>query len=295
MNAETSRNSLTSLVNDVDFWLKAVATCLTAIFLTLAWRIDDTDLLASALLFLAAVLSLLNERWKSLSFQTSLSSMIIGSLIVGFLLARSSATPSISFLLGFPLLGALALALLASGFKGIHQYKKELGILLFLALPRLILPLLVDPTLWTAKFSATALWYLGFPVIRDGLNIQINTGIVEVYPGCSGIDSMIHLLSLSGLYILMFACGWVQKILVAIAALIIAFIVNGFRVALMAYLVSISNDAAFDYWHEGDGSLIFSVIAVLIFGSLCFILMRQGESAENTFLDADEQWDDMEG
>jgi len=295
MNAKASKNSFHSLVNDVDFWLKAIATCLAAIFLTLTWRIDDTDLLASALLFLAAVISLLNDRWKTLNSQSSLFSVIIGSLILGFLLVRSTTTPSVSFLLGFPLLAAFALALLASGFKGIHQYKKELGILLFLALPRLTLPLLIDPTLWTAKFSATALWYLGFPVVRDGLNIQINAGIVEVYPGCSGIDSMIHLLSLSGLYILMFASGWLQKVLVAIASLIIAFIVNGFRVALMAYLVSISNSDAFDYWHEGDGSLIFSVIAVLIFGSLCFILMRQGESVEHPFLDADEQWDDMEG
>lgn len=267
-----------------DFWLWAIAACLVAIYLTLVWRIDDSDLFAGALLFLAAVYSLLQERWKQLNLQSTLASSLVGCSLILLLLIRSTNLPSPTFLLVFPLIAGLGLALLASGFRGIRQYWRELGILLFLGLPRILLPRLIDPTLWTAKFSAVILWYLGFPVLRDGLNIQINEGVIEVYEGCSGLDSMSHLLALSGLFIFMFSKGWVQSIFVAIASLIIAFIVNAFRVALMGYLVSISNMAAFDYWHEGTGSLIFSVIAVLLFGLLCFFLIRQSEQPDDDHL-----------
>jgi exosortase/archaeosortase family protein len=45
----------------------------------------------------------------------------------------------------------------------------------------------------------------------------------------------------------------------------------------MAILVAQQQMAAFDYWHEGDGSLVFSLIAVLLFGLFCWFLLGRTE------------------
>jgi len=42
-----------------------------------------------------------------------------------------------------------------------------------------------------------------------------------------------------------------------IVAVLVAFVVNGVRVALMAILVAYSSQEAFEYWHTGTGSEIF--------------------------------------
>jgi exosortase/archaeosortase family protein len=51
---------------------------------------------------------------------------------------------------------------------------------------------------------------------------------------------------------------------------LLGFIVNGIRVALMAILVASSNKSAFTYWHGGDGSLIFAIISMVLFGIFCW-------------------------
>jgi hypothetical protein len=42
--------------------------------------------------------------------------------------------------------------------------------------------------------------------------------------------------------------------------------------------VALSQQEAFEYWHQGDGSLIFSMIGVLLFGLLCHFLLLQSAS-----------------
>jgi len=260
------------------FWLMAIASGLVAIHFTLTWRSDDADLFAASLLFLGVVASQIKDRWTTLSLQSSGPASGVGTLLILFVLLRSVGLPSTTFLLLAPLLAGVGLALLASGFNHLRQYSQEFTALAFLGLPRIILPMLVDPTPWTAKFATLTLWYSGFQVARDGLNIQLGTGTVEVYPGCSGIESITHVVSLTGLFLVLVPLSWVQRFTALIAGATIAFIVNGFRVALMAYLVAQSEMEAFTYWHEGTGSLIFSMLAVAITGAVCFLLMRLSEA-----------------
>jgi hypothetical protein len=46
----------------------------------------------------------------------------------------------------------------------------------------------------------------------------------------------------------------------------------------MAILAASSKPEAFDYWHEGDGSLIFGMIAVGVFGLFYMFLLKQDEA-----------------
>ena len=106
------------------------------------------------------------------------------------------------------------------------------------------------------------------------VNILFATGGLEVYKGCSGIKSIIDLLGLAGLLLVMVPSDWMKRILLPVVAVLIGFLVNGVRVVLMGILVASSNLTAFEYWHVGDGSLIFSTISVLLFGLFCFGMFR---------------------
>jgi cyanoexosortase A len=258
-----------------DFWLLAIATGLIAIHLTLTLRAKDGSLLASSMLYWAAIASLVWAKRTTLNFDSNLPSSIVGLLLLALVLIKSF------FLVGFdpflrvaPLLSALGLALIASGFKGLKQYWQELLILCFLAPPPSALSELIDTSPITARLSTMLLWYAGYDVIRQGVNIILPDGGVEVYSGCSGIENMFHLLGLSILFLATFPTHLIQKIFIPIVALLTAFFINGFRVALMAILAASADKAAFEYWHKGDGSLAFSMISVMLFGTFCYFVQQ---------------------
>jgi exosortase/archaeosortase family protein len=78
-----------------------------------------------------------------------------------------------------------------------------------------------------------------------------------------------QMVMLAILFLFMFPTNWKQKILVPVVGVLVGFAVNVVRVALMAYLIAYSTEKAFEYWHFGQGSIIFSMIAAAIFGLFC--------------------------
>ncbi|WP_017316078.1 cyanoexosortase A [Mastigocladopsis repens] len=260
------------------FWLLAIGASFIAIHLTLTWKADNTSLLGMSFLFWAAISSLVWEKRHSLNLESGIFSSFFGLSIIALLLIKSISLTSLGgFLYLSPAIFAFGLAVLASGFKGLKQYRGELLVLSSISLPK-VLPLsLIDISLFTAKFSTLILWYTGSEVARNGVIISLPSGSVEVYPACSGLELIFQMLSLSLLFLLMFPQNGKQKIIVPIIAATLGFIVNGVRVALMAILVAQGQMEAFKYWHEGDGSLIFSLIAVLFFGFFCWFLVEKTE------------------
>jgi cyanoexosortase A len=120
------------------------------------------------------------------------------------------------------------------------------------------------------------LWYCGFDVSRQGVYVVMPSGAVKVYEGCSGLEAMNYLLGLSIICLLLYPTGKLfYKIITPVIAIIIGFVINSFRVALMLLLVNSGNIKAFNYWHEGEGSLIFGLIEVMVFGSFYLFLLRQ--------------------
>lgn len=268
------------------FWLLGIAAGLSAIHLTITWKSDNSDLWGLSVLFLAAVCSLMWKKRDTLNLGAGGISSVIGTLIIALVLLKSTYPtgkfPHLvdKFSYVSPLISGVGLGLIASGFKGLKQYKQELIILFFLGVPQAVIPSLIDISILTAQFSNAVLWYLGFEVARQGVNVILPTGSVEVYSGCSGMVAILYLWGLAALFLVMFPTDWSKKILVPVVATLLAFVVNGGRVALMAVLAASSNKQAFDYWHTGSGSQIFAMSSVLIFGLFCFLLLRLNE-AEN--------------
>jgi cyanoexosortase A len=260
------------------FWLLTIGSGLMAIHLTLVWRADNPNTIGTSILFWSAVASLVWQRRDDLKLESGVFASLVGFLLIAVILIRSASIPlGGNFFDLIPVLSGLGLGLLASGFQGLKQYWTELVALFFIGAPRLLEPWIVDISPITAKFSAFILWYSGFEAKLNGVYISLPTGTVEVYPGCSGIETMIHLSGLALLFLLMFPTNWIQKIFVPIVALSIGFLVNGFRVMLLAILVAQNNTEAFEYWHHRDGSFVFSIIAVLLFGLFCWFLLQHND------------------
>ncbi|EKQ71127.1 exosortase, cyanobacterial variant [Leptolyngbyaceae cyanobacterium JSC-12] len=269
------------------FWLLAIAAAIVVIHLSLLSRLDNSDIFATSVLFWLAVGSLIWDNHETFNLESGWVASIIGFLILALVLLRSAFSPdSVSSAWALPFVATLGLGLLAAGFKGLRQFWKELTIFGLLAIyPLLQLTLqAIDLSELTAIAASFNLSYLGFPVQRQGVFLVLPTSRVEVYGACSGIQSILQLLCISVLFLLMFPLRsrW-QRVLTVVAAVVIAFVVNAARVALMAILNNAGDKNAFDYWHEGTGSLIFSAIAVLIFGSFCWFafLRKSGQKPDS--------------
>ncbi len=276
------------------FWLLGIGASLIAIYMTFLWKAQDIAHLGMSAIFGLSVASLLWEKRRSLNLQSEIFPTVLGALLIALVLWQSAAISpevvlnkrnfnlySTSFLRLIPLISALGLGLLASGFKGLKQYWQELTILFFLSVPSVVLSLMVDISLLTAKFSAFLLWCSGFQVSLQGVYINLPTGSVKVYSGCSGMESMIYLLGLSVICLILFPIQRRKQIFVPIVAVTVGFIVNGVRVAFLTVLIASLNKQAFDYWHTGEGSLIFGMIAVMIFGFFYLFLLRQEEPEDS--------------
>jgi cyanoexosortase A len=279
INIKSTASFIKKTVKTEQFWLLAIGASLIAIHLTLTWREHQSNLLSIACLFWTAISLLIWERRQQLNLDSDILSSILGILFIVFVFFKSASPTNLGGVFYFlPVISALGLALLASGIQGLKQYQRELIALFLVFSFNLLRPQLIDISPLTANFSTLILWYTGFDVNLVGVKITLPTGSVRVNEGCSGISQILNLLTLAILFNLIYPRNWQQKTLISTVAIILGFIVNGFRVALLAILSAKNDVAAFNYWHTGGGSKIFFFAAALIFGSFCWLLLRQDEA-----------------
>lgn len=253
------------------FWLVALTVALAALHLTILDLSGQPNLMSLSLLMWLAIASLLWDKRRDLKLNSGVFSGVFGATLIALVLLRS-ISPAGYHLYASPLMSAIGLALMASGIKGLRYYWKELFILTLLALYSQFSAILnaIDLPTLTAQFGNFALLLAGFPTYRDGVIIALPAGKVEVYGACSGVESIIFMLYVACLFLLLIPLVRRQKLICLGVAVLLGFVTNGVRVALMAWLVAYSNQEAFKYWHGEDGSLIFAIISVGIFGLFCW-------------------------
>ncbi|WP_373542886.1 cyanoexosortase A [Chamaesiphon sp.] len=258
------------------FLLLVLGVAIVAVHLTLTFKVSGSDRQITSVLFWLTAAYLLWERQDKLEFQTGPVASLVGALLLAVLLIKSTGYCEESFLVAYPFFAGIALALVAAGFRGLREYWRELVLLFFLGIPEVLLAKLTDPSPLTAQFASSLLWYSGFNVSLKGIYIHLPGGSVQVYSGCSGVVAMTQLLGMSILFLMLLPLPWkwFQKLVLPVAAIAIGFIVNALRVALMAILVAQKQMAAFDYWHAGSGSLVFSVIGTFLLVILLKILIE---------------------
>jgi cyanoexosortase A len=265
--------------------LIAIGVGIILLHLVLTWRwVGSTDQLLLNILFWAAIAVLLWHKRSRLSLQSGWVASGVGALLMGLVLVKSLALlPTESaFIRVFPGLAALALGLVASGWR-LRQYGREgLIILTLMVSPGTVERLLewsIGPKIQAlvAQSAGFLLHYIGVPVISQGIEIVSRKGIVQVEYACTGVTMLLLLCQLSILFQLVFpVLGWRCRYLPLIAGGLV-WLLASVRVAIM--VVVIDNHAAFEYWHGKSGGQLFSTFAIVAFAYLCQHFLEEPKPA----------------
>lgn len=271
-------------LHNVQVWLLGIAAALIALQLHWVSKSDSADQASISLFLWGGVLYLLWQKRDTLKLNSGPVASLVGLLLIALLLLRSLGVrvPDDLLVAISPLTSAIGLGLIASGFRGLRQYRRELLLIFVLVIPKVVVATLLEQllnlNLIAAKAAHFMLWYLGFDVLREGVNVILPTGVIEINSACSGLDSMLILLRLAVLFLVVFPTPLSAKLLVPVVAVSLAFLINGVRIALMALLVAFSTPETFEYWHEGSGAQLFSLVTMLLFGWFCRALHQSGLS-----------------
>jgi exosortase len=140
-------------------------------------------------------------------------------------------------------------------------------LLLMIPVPAIIFNQIAFPLqLLASRFGELALTVAGIPVLREGNVITLSNTTLEVAEACSGIRSLVSLLTLAIVYgYVVERRNWARVVL-ALASIPVAIAANGVRVAgtgIAAHYMG--PEAAQGFFHEFSGWLLFVVAFVLLF------------------------------
>jgi exosortase len=147
--------------------------------------------------------------------------------------------------------------------------------LLAIPLPYIIYNAIAFPLkLVATKIAAAAINLFGMPVFRDGNIIHLPHTTLEVVDACSGIRSLMTLLTLAFLLAsFMLHTFWKQALLIVLA-LPIAVLANAGRVVVTGMLTKYDPAWGSGSLHEITGWLVFVLSFGILIG-ICFLMARQ--------------------
>lgn len=140
-------------------------------------------------------------------------------------------------------------------------------LILMIPIPSLIFQKVTFPLqLLASKLASTLLPMAGVPVLREGNVIVLPSMPLEVAEACSGIRSLLSLVTLAIIYgYLMDNRNWVRLVL-ACSAVPIAVAANSFRIVGTGLLVQYWDpEKAEGFFHAFSGWLIFVVSLIMLF------------------------------
>lgn len=175
------------------------------------------------------------------------------------------------------------LAGIALGFGGarvLRLFAFPLFVLLIaIPIPALILSEVTLPLqLISSKFATALLQSSGVPVLRDGNVIQLPAMSLEVAEACSGIRSLMSLMSLAVFYSYFREKSNLRRGVLVLASIPIAIVTNALRIFGTGLCVQYwTPDAAQGFFHEFSGWIVFlfSLALLVAFHRLLKLLPRR--------------------
>jgi exosortase len=146
-------------------------------------------------------------------------------------------------------------------------------LILMIPIPAILYNQITFPLqLLASKLAAAVLALLGVPVLREGNVINLPSMALEVAEACSGIRSLISVITIAIIYgFIAEKRLWVSGALV-IASVPIAVIANSVRIIGTGLLVQYWNtDAAEGYFHGSWGWLVFVILLFMLYALHRFI------------------------
>ena len=140
-------------------------------------------------------------------------------------------------------------------------------LLLMIPIPAIIFNQIAFPLqLLASRFGETVLRLFDVPVLREGNVMTLANTQLEVAEACSGIRSLISLLTLGIVYGYFTDKRFLVRLVIALSTIPVAIVANGLRVAgtgIAAYRYG--GEAAQGFFHEFSGWVVFVVSLALVF------------------------------
>jgi cyanoexosortase A len=208
--------------------------------------------------------------------------IVLGTLLLVAVMARTALVlhSDGTLYLMAPLAG-LALAMLCTPLRQLGRFRDSLLCLLLIPAFGMVLKVIPERpmSLLTARLSSIWLSVLGFDNVVRGPTVMLPTGGVEVLPACNGVDMIAQVIGVSIIFLLAFPLrSWLSRIVTLSAAPLIGLASNTIRIAVLALCVSAGQGKGtplFRFFHDDLGSLLFSGVAVFVFGSLYMRLLER--------------------
>jgi exosortase len=140
-------------------------------------------------------------------------------------------------------------------------------LILMIPIPAIIFNQIAFPLqLLASRFGETALNVADIPVLREGNVIVLANTTLEVAEACSGIRSLVSLLTLGIVYgYFTDPRGWL-RVTISLATIPIAIVANGLRVAGTGIAAHYYGpEAATGFFHTFSGWLVFIVAFLMLF------------------------------
>ena len=153
---------------------------------------------------------------------------------------------------------------------------------LMVPLPESLLITIAFPLqLIAAKFAVWSLQEIGIPALVEGNIIHLAHTQLFVAEACSGLRSLMALITLGVVFAHFFKSGtiWIKLFLV-LSTIPIAILVNAFRVGLTGFLTH-------HYGEEAAGGVIHDFQGIFTFGLAFLVLLGEGRLIDLVFRNAD--------
>jgi exosortase len=242
-----------------------------------AWSTDDNY--SHGFLIVPIAVFFAYERWPELRRLPIRPATISGLfLVLGGLLLLLGGTLGAEFFLS-----RLSIVVVAAGatlFLLGWQHFRVLAfplafLLLMIPLPAIIFNQIAAPLqLLASRFGESVVSLAGIPVLRDGNLIILASTTLEVAEACSGIRSLITLVTL-GIVVGHFSDprGGV-RVLIAAASIPVAILSNGLRVAGTGIAAHVYGTAAAEgFFHTFSGWLVFVAAMLMLLGLTTMVKM----------------------
>lgn len=232
------------------------------------WGHDDNY--SHGFLIVPIALYLIWERREQLAAATPAPS-IVGLLIAiaSLLVLVAGELGSELFLMRVSLIGVLVgTVLFVYGWEHLRVAWFPLAfLLLMIPIPAIIFNQIAFPLqLVASRFGETVLQLWNIPVLREGNVITLPNTQLQVAEACSGIRSLISLLTLGIVYGYFTDSRLSVRGAIALGAIPVAILANGLRVAgtgIAAYYYG--QEAAEGFFHEFSGWVVFVLSLVMMF------------------------------
>jgi exosortase len=141
-----------------------------------------------------------------------------------------------------------------------------LFLFLMVPLPESLVNVIAFPLqLVAADLAVKALFLLDVPVLREGNIIHLANAKLFVAEACSGLRSLMALVTLGVVFAYFFRRSMAERIVIVLSAIPIAIIVNSFRVALTGILtIRFGESVAGGVIHETQGLFTFGLAFLLL-------------------------------